>query len=133
MLNYIVVSVVAGLVFGSLDGLINGNRFARKLMSVYDPVARTSINVPVGLLIDLIYGFVMAGIFLLLYSSLPGASGWVKGLSYGLIMWFFRVVMFTATIGMIVQMPARALIYMLITGLAEMLIIGLIFGLCLTV
>ena len=39
----------------------------------------------------------LAGLFLLLHKSLPGASGWMKGLSFGLLAWFFRVLMNAAS------------------------------------
>ena len=70
--RYIVVSIVSGILFGVLDGLINANQLARRLYEVFQPIARTSINVPAGLVIDLVYGFVMAGVFVLFYQSLPG-------------------------------------------------------------
>jgi hypothetical protein len=131
MLNYIIVSVISGISFGFLDGFINANPYAQKLFEVYKPIAKTSINVPVGFIIDLIYGFVMAGLFLLLYKSLPGETKLIKGLSFGLIMWFFRVVMYVATQFMMFKVPLGTLFYLLATGLAEMLFIGLLIGLTL--
>lgn len=89
MLMYSVISIVSGIVFGILDGLINANPYAQKLLDVYKPIAKASANIPLGFAIDLIYGFVMAGLFLLLYKSLPGETGILKGLSFGLILWFF--------------------------------------------
>ena len=91
MLRYVLVSIGSRLLFGILDGLINANPVAEKLYQVYKPIARTSVNALAGIAIDLAYGFIMAGIFLLLYQSLPGGSGIVKGLSFGLIAWFFRI------------------------------------------
>ena len=69
MMSYVIVSVASGILFGLLDGLINANPLAQKLYQVYQPIARTSVNVPAGVVIDLVYGFVMAGVFLLLYQS----------------------------------------------------------------
>ena len=90
------------------------------------------MNVPAGIVIDLVYGFVLAGVFLLLRQSLPGQSGLVKGLSFGLLVWFFRVVMSAASSWIMFNVPARALLYTLATGLAEMLILGMVYGLALT-
>jgi hypothetical protein len=50
-----------------LDGLINANPLAASLYEVFKPIAKTSINFQAGIVIDLIYGFVMAGVFLLFY------------------------------------------------------------------
>ncbi len=131
MIRYTIVSVVSGFLFGILDGLINANPLAQKLYEVYKPIVKTALNVPVGIVIDLVYGFAMAGIFLLLYKSLPGDTGLVKGISFALIIWFFRVVMYVASQWMMFNVPIEALLYTLGTGLIEMLILGIIYGLTL--
>ncbi len=114
-----------------MDGLIKANPLAQKLFGAYKPIAKSSVNVPAGIIIDLIYGFVMAGIFLLLYQSLPGESGIVKGISFAFLAWFFRVVMDVASQWMMFNVPIKALLYTLIAGLCEMLILGMFYGLTL--
>ncbi len=131
MLTYILVSLAGGILFGLMDGLVNANPLAQRLYEVYKPIARTSINAPAGILLDLVYGFVMAGLFLLLYKSLPGAAGWVKGLGFGAMAWFFRVLMAAASQWMMFNVPADTLAYSLAAGLIEMLVLGLLFGLTL--
>lgn len=131
MTNYVIVSVVSGILFGVLDALINANPMAQRLNEVYKPIAKTSINPVAGIAIDLVYGFVMAGVFLLLYQSLPGEAGIVKGISFALIVWFFRVLMYVATQWMMFNVPVLTLFYMLISGLGEMLILGILYGLTL--
>jgi hypothetical protein len=131
MIGTIIVCIISGILFGTLDGLINANPMAVRLFEVYKPIARNSINVAAGVVIDLVYGFVMAGIFLLLYSSLPGEAGLVKGLFYGLIIWFFRVVMSVISQWMMYKVPLTTLLYSLLTGLGEMLILGILYGLAL--
>jgi len=73
----------------------------------------------------------MAGVFFILFQSLPGETGLVKGLSFALLVWFFRVVMATATQWTVFDIPAETLFYSLVTGLCEMLILGVFFGLAL--
>jgi hypothetical protein len=131
MIGYIIVSIVSGILFGILDGVINSNPLAQRLYEVYKPITRTSINLPAGIIIDLIYGFIMAGIFLLLYKSLPGESGLFKGMSFAFLVWFFRVVMYTASQWIMFKVPVEALFYSLIAGLGEMLILGVFYGLTL--
>jgi hypothetical protein len=126
-----VVSIVSGILFGVMDGLINANPLAQRLYEVFRPIAKTSVNVPAGLVIDLVYGFVMAGVFVLLYQSLPGEVGWVKGVSFALLVWFFRVVMYVATQWMTLNVPLGALAYTLVAGLVEMLVLGVLYGLTL--
>ena len=127
MITYIIISVVSGILFGVLDGLINANPLGRRLNEVYKPIAKKSINVPAGVIIDLVYGFVMAGIFVILYESLPGETGIIKGISYAAL-GFFRVIMSAASNWMMFNVPVKTLLYNLFTGLVEMLILGLIYG-----
>ena len=73
----------------------------------------------------------MAGVFLFLYQSLPGEAGIVKGISFALVVWFFRVVMYVVTQWMMFNVPVATLLYTLIAGLGEMLILGILYGLVL--
>ena len=129
MLRYVIVSLGGGVLFGIMDGLINGNPLAKKLYGEFEPVLRKSVNVPAGVVIDLIYGFALACIFLFLYKSLPGDSGWLKGIMFGLMIFFFRVVMQVASQWMMFKVSSGLLLYSLVTGLFEMLLLGLFFGL----
>jgi hypothetical protein len=128
MIRYFIVSIISGILLGAIDGLINANPLAQRLYEVYKPIAKTSINVPVGIMIDLAYGFVMTGIFLLLYKSLPGEAGLIKGISFAFLVWFFRTVMYAASQWMMFNVPIGALLYMLVAGLGEMLILGILYG-----
>ena len=131
MTKYIIISVIRGVLFGVLDGVINANPAAQKFYKVYEPIAKTTINPIAGMVIDLVYGFVMAGMFLVLYQSLPGETGFVKGISFAIMAWFFRVVMYVATQWMMFEVPVNTLLYTLVAGLAEMLILGILYGLTL--
>lgn len=133
MLRYVVVSVFGGVILGFLDGLINANPYSQKLFEVYKPIAKSSVNIVLGFGIDILYGFVMAGLFLLLYKSLPGEIMLLKGLSFGLIVSFFSVVMHVLSQLMMFKVPANALVYMFLTGLAEMLIVSIFLSLTLKV
>ena len=129
--TYIIVSIISGILFGVLDAVINANPLAQRLYKVYEPIARTSINPLAGMLIDLVYGFILAGVFVLLYPSLPGRTGLVKGLSFASLVWFLRVVMNTASQWMMFKVPLRTLLYSLVMGLGEILILGVLYGLTL--
>ncbi|MBI5496190.1 MAG: hypothetical protein HY904_14300 [Deltaproteobacteria bacterium] len=130
--TYVVVSVGSGILFGVLDGVINANPLARRLYQFYAPIARTSLNPVAGIAIDLAYGFVLAGVFLLLQGSLPGDTGLLKGVSFGVLVWFFRVVMSAASQWMMFRVPVVTLAYSLAAGLAEMLVLGVLYGLALS-
>lgn len=128
MTRFILAGAVSGLLFGVMDGIINANPLARRLLAFYLPIARPSVSAPLGILIDLAYGFAMAWIFLLLYRALPGGAGLAKGVSFALLVWFFRVVMNVVGQWMTIKMPANACIYMMVTGLGEMLVLGSLYG-----
>jgi len=72
MTRYIIISIISGILFALMDGFINGNPFAAKLFEIYKPIARSSLNIPAGMIIDLLYGFAMAGIFLSFITACPG-------------------------------------------------------------
>ena len=131
MTSYIIVSAISGILFGILDGLINTNPISNKLYEVYKPISKTSVNIVVGMIIDLAHGFILAALFLLVYPSMPGEVGLVKGVSFGLMVWFFRVVMSVASQWMMFKVPMKALLYTLLAGLGEMLILGILYGLAL--
>lgn len=129
MISYRVpaVGLASGLVFAALDGLIHANALAQRLYAVYRPIARPSVNAPLGLIFDLVSGIVMAFLFVALAPALPG--GWVtKGVAFGLLAWFFRVAMATASQAVMFRVPASTLLYGLLTGLAEMVALGLLYG-----
>lgn len=128
MTRFLIASIGGGVLFAVLDGLIHTNPLAIGLYEVYRPISRTSLSIPAGIAIDLIYGFVMAALFRMLYGSLPGQSSLVKGLSFGLLVWFFRVVMDVASTWMLFEIPVSTLLYTLLTGMGEMLILGLFYG-----
>src|SRR5512138_2652534 len=128
MRRFIIVSVASGILFGILDGIIHANPVVVDLYAVFAPLARESINVPAGIIIDLAYGFILAGLFLLLYRSLPGPAGLTKGIAFALIVWFLRVVMGAASQWMMYDIPAAAVVYSIGAGLFEMVILGILYG-----
>ena len=69
--------------------------------------------------------------FLLLHRSLLGETGLLKGISFAFLIWFFRVVMSVISGWMMFNFPIGSLLYTLITGLSEMLILGILYGLTL--
>ena len=129
MIRFIIASLLTGLLFGTMDGLINANPYAVKLMECFKPIAKQSVNVPAGILIDLAYGFIISGIFFAVFPVLPSESGIIKGLMYGLGIWFFRVFMGVISNGMMFNIPFKTLVYMALAGLVEMLMLGMINGL----
>lgn len=123
------VGVVVGVVFIILDALINANPLGVKALEFYTPIARDGILLPVGIVSDLVSGFLIVGFFALFYKSLPTSSGIVKGIIFGLIAGYLRVVMNVAASFTMFKMPAGSALYTLCAGMVEMVILGLLAGL----
>ena len=126
--RYVGVSLITGLAFAVLDGVLNGNPIAVAAYGVFSGIARPGINILAGLAIDAGYGFALAAIFLLLYPALPGYPGPLKGLSYALLVWFFRVVMNAAGQWVMFTIPLFTVAYGIVAGLFEMLLLGALLG-----
>jgi hypothetical protein len=129
MINKIIVGFTSGILFAVMDGMIYANPIGQQVYEVFKPIARNEINPLPGSIIDLAYGFILVGIFLVLYQSLPGNNGLLKGISYAAILWFFRVVMYSATQWMMFNVGVDTIIYSLAAGLIEMMILGIFIGL----
>ncbi len=129
--RYIIVSLAAGILLGILDGLGNANPLAASLLDPYKPIAKSQVNFVFGIVADLVYGIILAGLFMMLYQSLPGSSGIIKGLSFAGIAWFLRVAMSAASTFVMFNIPVSTILYQAGVGLVEMAAIGILFGLTL--
>ena len=127
MPTYLLVGLAGGVIFLMLDAIVNGNPLAQRLSSPYRPIARTRLMIIPALAIDILYGLAMAGLFLLLRGSFPG--GWVgAAISFGLLAWFFRVLMNALGQWVMFDIPVATHLYAISAGLLEMLALGFFFS-----
>ena len=126
-IRILLVGIGAGVVFAILDGLLNANPFAQRVYAAFRPIARQSVNAPLGLAFDIVSGIVMAMLFAALLPALPGGPI-TKGLAFGVMVWFFRVAMGVAAQAVMFKVPGSTLAYTLFTGLLEMSILGSLYG-----
>jgi len=124
MLRQIVVGLGAGAAFLILDGILNGNPLAREVYAVYRPIARSSVSMVAGSLVDLAYGVILVALFVTLRHCLPGRTKLAKGLSFGALVWFLRVVMRVAGEWVITTVPPSAHVYSLVAGLVQALLVA---------
>ena len=103
-----VFGVVGGLIGESVFGLSSGQPDESKMM--ISPV------------FELINGFMLVAVYAVICSSLPG-EGWKKGISYGLIVWGLRVVMWAFSTYMMTDMSPILIGITVVTGLIEVLIL----------
>jgi hypothetical protein len=127
-IRFLVVGLSSGILFAFADGLVNQNEIAKAMFEYYKVIARTGTNYAVIIGTFMLYGFVMTWIFEILYSALPGKSGMAKGTSFGIITWFFRVFMYAITQWLVIAVPAKTMAYLMLAGLAEMLVMGWFYG-----
>ena len=80
--------LVLDAALGMLGGLIGARLFG---LPAAQPAGIES-KMAAGLIFELINGFALAAIYAVVFACLPGA-GWIKGLSFGLLVWVLRVVM----------------------------------------
>lgn len=123
------VGLVVGVAFIILDAALHANPIGSNALAFYKPIARKQFLMPVGIAADVLSGLVMVFFFALLYPSFPTSSGIVKGIVFGLMVSFFRVVMNAAASYAMFQMPTGAFLYTLISGILEMSALGFLSGL----
>jgi uncharacterized membrane protein YagU involved in acid resistance len=124
MRREILVGLAAGVAFLVLDGLLNANPLAQQVYAAYRPIARSSVNAVAGSLVDLGYGLILAVLFVTLRHCLPGRTDLMKGMSFGVMVWFLRVVMRVAGEWVVTTVPASAHLYSLLAGLVQMLLVA---------
>src|SRR5512136_1236961 len=131
MLRQVLVGLLAGVAFLVLDGILNANPLAQQVYAVYRPMARSSVNAAGGSLVDLAYGLILVALFVRLRRCLPGHTGVMKGMSFGLMVWFLRVVMRVAGEWVMTTVPVSTHMYSLAAGLVQMpLVCGIVGLLC---
>jgi hypothetical protein len=124
MLRQVVVGLVAGVAFLILDGVLNANPVAQRMYAVYGPIARPSVNAVAGSVVDVAYGLILVALFVTLRHCLPGATSLTKGMSFGAMVWFLRVVMRVAGEWVMTTVPPSTHAYSLLSGLVQMLFVA---------
>lgn len=132
MKRLMAVGLGAGLLFLVLDGVIHANPLAQRLYAVYESLARPGLNALLGLAIDLGYGLALAALFVRLRPSLPGRNGVVKGLAFGLGVWFLRVVMNVVGQWVTWTVPTSTHVHTLLAGLLQVAAVSVFLGALLT-
>ncbi len=118
-------SMVMGVLFIIFDMLIVIS--TSPIFAPYSdlPIWKTPPNILAGLFFDLINGFILVAVYVIIYNGISG-FGWKKGLYYGLIVGLFRVVMMSFSSIVMYNIPLRLVITSLITGYIEIAILCII-------
>jgi cellulose synthase/poly-beta-1,6-N-acetylglucosamine synthase-like glycosyltransferase len=116
-----VLFLVLDAVLGTAGGFIGAQVFG---LSVEQPPGIED-KMMIAPVFELINGFMLAVIYAVIHPSLPG-QGWKKGISYGLIVWGLRVVMWAFSTYMMTDMAPVLIVINGVTGLIEVLILGIV-------
>jgi hypothetical protein len=122
----VLAGVVAAVLFLVLDmvfGMAGGWIVAQISGQPIGQPAGIEAKVGLGLLFELINGFILAAIYAVIHPCLPG-RGWVKGLSYGFLVWALRVVMWAFSTYMMTELSPLLIVVTVVTGLIEVLVLG---------
>lgn len=119
----IIAGIVASFLFLILDAVFGvlGGLVAAQVFGIPSGQPDES-RIGLGLLFELINGLMLAWIYAVIYTALPGKS-WRKGLSYGFIVWGLRVLMWAFSTYMMTTMAPILIGITVLTGLVEILII----------
>jgi hypothetical protein len=119
----VAAGIVAAVLFLVLDAAfgVAGGLIAQAVFGL--PAGQPDgAKMTAGLLFELINGFMLVAIYVVINGSLPG-KGWKKGISYGLIVWGLRVVMWAFSTYMMTDMSPILIGISVVTGLVEVLIL----------
>jgi len=118
----IINGIIVGFVFLILDML-----FAMITSPFFSPYSDLAIwkippNLAAGGVFDFINGFILVGVFMMIYNGIPG-TGWRKGLNYGIIVGLFRVVMMSFSVIVMYAVPIELVVISLISGFIEIIVL----------
>jgi hypothetical protein len=111
-----VLFLVLDAVFGVAGGVIGESVFG---LSAGQPDESKMMISPI---FELINGFMLVAVYAVIYDGLPG-EGWRKGISYGLIVWGLRVVLWAFSTYIMTDMSPILIGITVATGLVEVLIL----------
>jgi hypothetical protein len=124
----IIAGITASVLFLVLDavlGMAGGLVGAQVFGLPFEQPPGIEGKMMISPVFELINGFMLAVIYAVIHPSLPG-QGWRRGISYGLIVWGLRVVMWAFSTYMMTDMAPILIAITVVTGLIEVLILGIV-------
>lgn len=120
--KFIVCGVATGILFLFLDVAVA--IATSPILSPYSslPVWKNPPDIAAGTLFDLVNGFILAGVYSIIYKGIPG-EGWRKGLNYGIMVGLFRVLMAAFSTLVVYNVPQEVVLVNLLAGYAEIVLL----------
>ena len=122
MKRILACGIITGVLFIMFDMIIAIS--TSPIFSPYSdlPIWKTPPDILAGLIFDLINGFILLAVYIIIYNGIPG-FGWKKGLNYGIIVGLFRVVMTSFSTIVMYTIPFTLVITSLVIGYIEIVIL----------
>jgi len=123
--RFLIAGIVASVLFLVLDAVLGiaGGLIGASVFGL--PAGQPDeAKMTIGLAFELINGFMLTTVYAVIHPSLPG-RGWRKGISFGLMVWGLRVVMWAFSTYMMTDLAPVSIAISVVTGLIEVLILGL--------
>ncbi len=121
-------SIVIGILFIIFD-MVTAISIS-PIFSYYSdlPIWKNPPNIVAGIVFDLINGFILVTIYSIIYNGIPGL-GLKKGLNYGIMIAFFRVVMSSFSAIVMYNIPLTIIVADLIANYFEIVILCILLSL----
>lgn len=126
--NFLFFGFSAGVLFLVLDMVFAVAAMPFLLSYSGLPVFKNPPDVSSGVVFDLINGFILASVYIILYKGIPGL-GWRKGFNYGVIVGLFRVVMASFSGIVMYNIPSVVVAVNLISGYLEIILLCVLLAL----
>jgi hypothetical protein len=122
--RFIIAGIVVSVLFLVLDGLLGvaGGLVGELVFGLAAAGQPDESKMLISPVFELINGFMLVAVYAIINGSLPG-KGWKKGISYGVIVWGLRVVMWAFSTYMMTDMSPVFIGISVVAGLVEVLIL----------
>jgi len=128
MVRYALISVLAGSIMLILDAVFDNSEFAKRISLPLNPIRRKNNTLARSLAVNISFGFIFAGFYLISYRSLPGLPGsFFRSLYFATIVWILSVVFKAMSQWVEFDFTGSFLLYSVLSGFIKILSINILF------
>lgn len=128
MVRYSLISVLAGSIMLVFDVVFVNNEFARRISIPLDPIRRKKNTFTRNLAVNISFGFIFAGFYLMSYRSLPGLpNSLFRSIYFAIMVWIPSFVFKAMSQWVEFDFPGKFLLYTVFSGFIKILSISILF------
>lgn len=128
MVSYFLISVLAGSIMLIIDVVFVNNEFAKRISNPLDSIQRKNNKFARNLAVNISFGFVFAGFYLMSYRSLPGLPGsFFRSFYFASMVWILSIVFKAMSQWVAFDFPGKFLLYSVFSGFIKILSISILF------